>query len=109
MPDLSRRNLARWVGYPPARGGPGPWVLAARSGWDIGEEVSGVSRRGPWMGDPGGQPQVREDLADHVGTLDSGDEAHAATTARTGARVFSCGEMQSQGPTLSVHHPFQPT
>lgn len=54
---------------------------------DVVGEVSGASWRRPGLGDLDGKPQVREDLVNDAGVLDSRDQAHAASAARTSEDV----------------------
>ena len=71
----------------PARREEGGIPAGEQSGVDVAEEVSGASRRGPGLGNLGGKSEVREDLANEPGILDSGEQAHAPATARTSKHV----------------------
>ena len=53
-----------------------PWRLRELdSHGDVGKEVGRASWR--WARDLGGKPEVGEDVANHPGALDSGDQARA--------------------------------
>ncbi len=65
---------------------------------DVGEEVSRASRRGPGVGDLGGESEVREDLANDSGILDGGDQAHAAAAVGASEHVEVEGAAHQVGP-----------
>ncbi len=66
-----------------ARPGAGTRGRAARLGREVGQEVSGLSRRGPGLRDFGRESEMGEDPVDHTRILNGREQAHAPPTART--------------------------
>ncbi len=69
-----------------ARPGAGTRGRAARLGREVGQEVSGLSRRGPGLRDFGRESEMGEDPVDHTRILNGREQAHAAAT---GSRSIS--------------------
>jgi hypothetical protein len=91
--------------------GPRAWVghLLDRARGDAGRRrhgqagisatrPAGRARRGAGARDLGREPQVRQELADDLGILDGGEQAHAAATARAGEDVEVEGAPHEVGP-----------
>jgi hypothetical protein len=66
-----------------ARPGAGARGRAARLGREVGQEVSGLSRRGPGLRDLGRESEMGEEPADHTRILNGRDQAHAAARLAT--------------------------
>ena len=80
-----RPSVERWLRplLDGARPGAGARGRAARLGREVGQEVSGLSRRGPGLRDLGRESEMGEDPADHTRILNGREQAHAPPTART--------------------------
>jgi len=87
-----------------ARPGAGARGRAARLGREVGQEVSGLSRRGPGLRDLGRESEMGEDPADHTRILNGREQAHAAARWFSAARSWSQsspGRARADGPGLA--------